>query len=72
MKHGTIIFTKVLAGLYQQGIFSEEKKNALSRAWMQAVKENDVQMLRDLAVELRTCVSNRMWKSELDSLIEEL
>lgn len=52
MKHKTLIFAKITAAMYQQGIISEKKKNNLVAAWQAAVKETNRRMLLNLVSEL--------------------
>lgn len=70
MKYGTIIFTKVLGGLFQQGYISAEKKGRFLTEWTKGTKENDEKLLEDLIRELLTVNTNAVWKKELEQVLE--
>lgn len=72
MKHITIVFCKVLSGLFQQGYFSQKRKDLLLSTWQKAAKAGDKKKLKVLVNELACVNQNRSWQAELNSILEEL
>ena len=72
MKHETLIFMKVVSGLFQQGVITAQKRNCLLNEWRSGVKEMDRKKLSCLVTEVMAVNKNRVWKSELEEIREEL
>lgn len=72
MKHITLIFCKVLSGLYQQGVLTSNREDMLLKAWQEAVKVEDKKKLMKLIKELFVVNLNLNWQMELNNVLEEL
>lgn len=70
MKYGTLIFTKVLSGLYQQKLISAEKRKRLLTEWNKGTNGQDYNMLMNLVKELDAINRNELWHSELNQVME--
>ena len=72
MKHVTLKFLEVTAGLYQQEVLLKGKKDALVKMWSEAVSKNDTKTLRALIAEIKSVTTNNHWLSSLTEIEEEL
>lgn len=70
MKYSSLIFTKVLSGLFQQRILTAEKRNALMSEWRKSISEGSREKLCDLLSELLYLVDNKVWKKELGDAMD--
>lgn len=68
MKYGTLVVTKVTAGLYQQGVFSESKKNDLLKTWSEADRKGDTETQQGVVNELLSATRNKTWSEELNKV----
>ena len=71
-KHGTLVFCRVLSGLYQQEVISTKKKDLLLKEWQTAIKHEDTAAVKKLLNEMKVTTENRKWRTEIAVLLEEL
>ena len=72
MKYATIVFVKVLRGLFQTELISSERRDQLLSAWKTVTANGEKEELIDLLEELYYTTENNVWRAELTKAIESL
>ena len=72
MVHITLLFTKVLSGIFQQGLISSSKRNLLLQEWKKGCSTEDSEKLRNILMEIKSVACNKNWQMELEEALEEL
>lgn len=72
MKYATIVFMRVLNGLFSCGAILPDRRITLAKAWKKATDSEDVREARNLLNELRETTESRLWKEELAAAIASL
>lgn len=72
MKYGTVIFAKVLSGLFQQKLVSAEKRKRFLTEWNNGTIQQDYDKMLNLVKELKALNVNETWRTELEKVMELL
>lgn len=72
MKYETMIFCKILSGLYQQKVFSKEKRDRMVHSWQDSTALGDTEKMICLVQEVSAANTNPVWRQELNEILERI